>query len=329
MYAIQVDEESPERALLWTQVDVPSAPGPDEVLVDVYATALNRADLMQRQGNYPPPPGAPDIMGLEMSGRVAALGANVTDFRVGDPVCALLPGGGYAEQVVVPTAMLMPIPEGWTFTDAAGLPEVYLTAHVNMYMEAALQPGETVLVHGGASGVGTAAIQMAKAAGNPIFVTAGSDEKVQACREFGADLAVNYRTQDFVEEVRNVQRGEGVDVIMDMVGAGYFERNLSLLNNRGRLVFIATLSGGETQLNIGALMRRRLRLIGSVLRPRTLAEKITIKNDFLQRFGSHMESGAIKPIIDSVFPIQQAGEAQARMAANRNIGKIILQVRQA
>lgn len=329
MYAIQVDEKSTDRTLLWQQVDAP-VPGSGEVLVDVVATALNRADLMQRQGNYAPPPGTTDIMGLEMAGRIAALGDGVAGWQVGDGVCALLPGGGYAEQVTVPTDMLIPIPAGWRFVEAAGLPEVFLTAHVNMYMEAALQPGETILVHGGASGVGTAAIQMAKAAGNPVYVTAGSAEKVQACRELGADLAVNYREQDFAEAVRaataNNAGGVGVDVIMDMVGADYFERNLELLKLRGRLVFIATLSGAETTLNIGALMGRRLRLIGSVLRPRTLEEKIAIKEDFLRRFGSHIEAGRIKPVIDRVFPIQEANAAQAYMAANRNIGKIIMQV---
>jgi putative PIG3 family NAD(P)H quinone oxidoreductase len=263
-----------------------------------------------------------------MAVRIAALGPEVTGWQVGDPVCALLPGGGYAEQVTTPAAMLIPIPDGWSFVEAAGLPEVFLTAHVNMYMEAALQPGETVLVHGGASGVGTAAIQLAKAAGNPIFVTAGNDDKVQACRELGADLAINYRTHDFVEEVQEITDGQGVDVIMDMVGADYFARNLELLKVRGRLVFIATLGGSETALNIGALMRRRLRLIGSVLRPRSVEEKIAIKEDFLRRFGAHIEQGRMKPVIDRIFPIQQANEAQAHMAANRNIGKLILQVRE-
>ncbi|MEX1018106.1 MAG: NAD(P)H-quinone oxidoreductase [Litorilinea sp.] len=327
MYAIQVDEATPERTLHWQPVDAP-IPAPDEVLVDVVATALNRADLMQRKGNYPPPPGVADIMGLEMAGRVAALGTEVTGWQVGDAVCALLPGGGYAEQVTVPAAMLMPIPTGWTFAQAAGLPEVFLTAHVNMFMEAALQPGERILVHGGASGVGTAAIQLAKAAGNPIYVTAGSEEKVQACRDLGAELAINYGTTDFVEAVRDATDGAGVDVIMDMVGADYFARNLELLRVRGRLVFIATLSGAETALNISALMGRRLRLIGSVLRPRPVVEKIAIKDDFLRRFGSGIEKGTIQPVIDRIFPIAQANEAQAHMAANRNIGKIILQVRE-
>lgn len=326
MYAIQVDKSSEARTLVWREVESP-APGPDEVLVDVVATALNRADLLQRQGNYPPPLGVADIMGLEMSGRIAAVGEQVEGWAVGDAVCALLPGGGYAEQVAVPAAMLMPVPPGWGFVEAAGLPEVFLTAHVNMYMEAALQPGETILVHGGASGVGTAAIQLAKAADNPIFVTAGSEEKVQACRDLGADLAINYRTADFVEAVRTATDGAGVDVVMDMVGADYFERNLELLKTRGRMVFIATLSGSQTELNIGALMGRRLRLIGSVLRPRSVAEKVAIKDDFLRRFGDKVNAGQIRPVIDRVYPIAQANEAHAHMAANRNIGKIILQVR--
>jgi tumor protein p53-inducible protein 3 len=239
----------------------------------------------------------------------------------------LLGGGGYAERVAVPERMLMPIPTGWSFEEAAALPEVYLTAFVNLYMEAALQPGESVLVHGGASGVGTAAIQLLRASGNPVIVTAGTSEKVKACAELGASLAIHYRSEDFVERVREFTNGEGVDVILDMVGADYFERNLSLLKLRGRLVFIATLGGAQATFHIGALMRRRLRLIGSVLRSRSLAEKVEIRDRFLEQFGPLLEAGVIRPVIDTVFPIEQANEAQARMAANENIGKIVLRVR--
>jgi putative PIG3 family NAD(P)H quinone oxidoreductase len=238
-----------------------------------------------------------------------------------------LSGGGYAEQVVVPGAMLMPIPEGWDFTLAAGLPEVYLTAFVNLYMEAAIQPGEIALVHGGASGVGTAAIQLLQASGNPVIVTAGTDEKVAACRDLGADLAINYRTQDFVAEVKAFTAGKGVDVIMDMVGADYLAKNLGLLKLKGRLVWISTLSGAQTQIDLRQVMGKRLRLIGSVLRSRTLEEKVAIKTNFMMRFWPQVESGSIKPVIETIYPIAEANAAQAQMAENRNIGKIILQVK--
>lgn len=326
MNAIHVDGNQPGRPLVWQATTDPVL-GPDEVLVDIHATALNRADLMQRAGNYPPPPGAPEILGLEMAGQIAAIGANVSQWEIGERVCALLPGGGYAEQVVVPEGMLMPIPNGWTYTQAAAMPEVFLTAFVNMYMEANLQTGETVLMHGGASGVGTAAIQLAQATGNPIIVTASSVEKCDACLKLGASLAINYKEKDFVEEVRTFTNGAGVDVIMDMVGANYLERNLSLLKLKGRLVFISMLSGGQTQINLGALMGKRLRLIGSVLRSRALAEKLEIKQRFMANFWPLLEEGKIQPVIDSVYPITQANEAQQRMVDNLNIGKIVLTVR--
>ncbi len=326
MKAITVDEQSAERTMHWTEVGELPPIGPTEVLVDVHATALNRADLMQRQGNYPPPPGASAILGLEMAGVVAAVGPNVQDWQTGDQVCALLPGGGYAEQVIVPAAMLMPVPLGWDFTLAAGLPEVYLTAFVNLYMEAAIQPGEVALVHGGASGVGTAAIQLLKASGNGVIVTAGSDDKVAACRELGADLAINYRTEDFVEATKAFTDGKGVDVIMDMVGADYLARNLGLLKLKGRLVFISTLSGAQTQIDLRQVMGKRLRLIGSLLRSRALTEKVAIKENFMARFWPQVEKGTIKPVIEVVYPIAQANEAHQQMAENRNIGKIILQI---
>ncbi|MEZ4865357.1 MAG: NAD(P)H-quinone oxidoreductase [Caldilineaceae bacterium] len=326
MQAITIDTTQADRPLRWTESPDPTY-GPDEVLVQVHATALNRADLAQRAGHYPPPPGASEILGLEMAGAIAAVGANVQGWQVGDRVCALLPGGGYAEQVTVPQGMLMPIPAAWDYLTAAGLPEVYLTAFVNLFMEAALQPGETVLVHGGASGVGTAAIQLLKASGNPILVTAGTAEKCAACTELGADLAINYRETDFVEAVRTFTAGQGVDVIMDMVGADYLARNLGLLKLKGRLVFIATLSGAQSEIDLRLLMGKRLRLIGSVLRSRALAEKIAIKENFMARFWPQLEAGAIKPIVDTVYPIDQANAAQTQMAENQNIGKIVLRVR--
>jgi putative PIG3 family NAD(P)H quinone oxidoreductase len=324
MYALQVDESREDRPLVWAGT-VDPAYGPGDVLVRVRATALNRADLMQRAGKYPPPPGASEIIGLEMAGEIAAVGSDVRDWRVGDRVCALLPGGGYAELAAVPAGMLMPVPPGWTFAEAAALPEVYLTTFVNLYMEAALQPGETVLVHGGASGVGTAAIQLCNASGNPIIVTAGSDEKCARCLELGADAALNYRTADWAEAVR-AHSGAGVDVIMDMVGANYFAQNLGLLKTRGRLVQISTLSGVRAELDLRQLMGRRLRIIGSVLRARRVEEKIEIKDRFVASFWRDVEEGRVKPVIDAVYPIAQANAAHGRMAANLNVGKIVLEV---
>jgi putative PIG3 family NAD(P)H quinone oxidoreductase len=326
MYAIQIQNDHPDRPLVW-QESVDPVIGPDEVRVAIHATALNRADLAQRAGNYPPPPGAPDILGLEMAGVISELGANVQQWQTGDPVCALLGGGGYAEAVTVHQDLLMPIPVGWSFEEAAALPEVYLTAFVNLFMEAALQPGENVLVHGGASGVGTAAIQLLHNAGHPVFVTAGTPEKVARCRELGADLAINYREEDFAAAVHAATGGAGVDVILDMVGGDYYARNIELLKLKGRMVFIATLGGSQAPLDISRLMRKRLRLIGSVLRARSLAEKAEIKQRFMDRFWPAVSAGQIRPVIDRVYSVQEANAAHADMAANRNIGKIVLKVR--
>ncbi len=326
MKAIVVQSDQPGHPLVWTGVPDPEY-APDEVLVEVRATALNRADLMQRAGNYPPPPGASPYMGLEMAGVIGAVGTAVSHWQVGDRVYALLTGGGYAERVNVPAAMLWPMPDEWDFGYAGSIPEVFLTAYLNLFMEAGLQVGDTVLIHGGASGVGTAGIQMAHHAGCTVLVTAGTEEKTARCRELGADLAVNYKTGDFVEEIRDFTDGAGVDVIMDMVGASYLERNLSLLKVYGRLVIIALLGGATAAINLGQLMRPRLRLIGSVLRPRDITEKVDIMQNFQRRFGAHLRDGRIQPIIDSVYPIEEANEAQARMAANLNIGKIVMRTR--
>ena len=326
MYAIQVLSDQPGRPVVWQPTPDPII-GPDEVLVDIHATALNRADLSQRAGNYPPPPGAPDILGLEMAGVVRDVGPRVKAWLPGDRVCALLGGGGYAEQVAVHHAMLMPIPTGWSFEQAACLPEVYLTAYVNLFMEAGLRPGETALVHGGASGVGTAAIQLLHSLGHRVFVTVGSSAKAATCLRLGADLAVNYREADFVQAVRDFTGGDGVDVILDMVGGDYYARNVELLNLRGRIVFIATLGGSRTEIEIGALMRKRAKLIGSVLRSRSLDEKVDIREKFMGRFWPQIEAGAITPVIDRVYPIAETEAAHARMAANENIGKIALKVR--
>jgi putative PIG3 family NAD(P)H quinone oxidoreductase len=326
MYAIHVQSDQPDRPLLWQMRPDPSF-GADEVLVEIHATALNRADLLQRAGNYPPPPGAPDTLGLEMAGVITAVGSHVRNWQVGNRVCALLGGGGYAEGVAVHHSQLIPIPTDWSFEEAAALPETYLTAFVNLFMEARLQPGESVLVHGGASGVGTAAIQILHNLGHKVIVTAGSDAKTAACRELGADLAINYRNEDFAEATQSFTNGQGVDVILDMVGASYFERNFELLRLRGRMVYIATLGGSQVTVDIGKLMRKRARLIGSVLRSRSLEEKQEIKESFMNRCWPLIQRGLIRPVIDTIFPIAEANAAHARMASNENIGKIVLKVR--
>lgn len=327
MKAIMVQSAEPGHPLVWQETSDPVC-GPEEALVDVYATSVNRADLAQRAGTYPPPPGASEILGLDASGRIAQLGSGVTGWQVGDRVCALLAGGGYAERVAVPFQMLMPIPGTWSFEEAAALPEVFLTAFVNLFVEAALQPGETVLVHGGGGGVGTAAIQLIRQTGSRAIVTAGTAAKLARCRELGADLAVNYKEEDFVQRTLDYTGGQGVDVILDIVGASYLPRNLSLLKPKGRLVFIATLGGNQAELNLALLMARRLRLIGSVLRGRSLVEKIQITKAFVDRFWPLLEAGTIRPVVDRAFPIRKADEAHQRMAQNLHIGKIVLKVRE-
>lgn len=301
---------------------------PGEVLVDVHATALNRADLAQRAGHYPPPPGESEIMGLEMAGVVSEVPAGTRGVQVGDAVCALLPGGGYAERVAVPAAMLMPVPEGWSFAQAAALPEAAFTAFLNLFLEAGLRAGERVLVHGGASGVGTAAIRQAALAGAAVYATAGTEEKVAACRALGAELAIDYRHEDFAERVAQHTGGDGVDVVLDMVGETYFARNFDLLRLGGRMVFIATLSGPRASFDIRQLMAKRAMLKGSTLRSRPVAEKVRIREAFEERFGQALAEGRLDPVIDAVLPIERVDEAHARMRHNRNIGKIVLTVRE-
>ena len=326
MRAIAVEKRPSGHQLVWQETEEPAVK-PGEALVSIHATTLNRADLSQAEGNYPPPPGAPDIMGLDMAGEIIETGANVEGWQAGDHACALLAGGGYAERVAVDQRLLIPIPPGWSFLEAACLPEVYLTAYVNIFMEAGFQKGETVLIHGGASGVGTAAIQLVKGAGGRVIATAGRPDKVETCLEQGADLAINYRAEDFADRTREFTGGEGVDIILDMVGADYLERNVSLLKVKGRLVFIATLGGAEAAIDIGQLMGRRARLIGSVLRARPVTEKAEIISRFRQQFWKQIEEGAIRPVIDTVMPVADAHAAHERLRAYQNIGKIVLKVR--
>ena len=317
--------------LAYREVPEPSL-RPGEVMVDVHATALNRADLSQRAGHYPPPEGESEILGLEMAGVVREVPRGVTGVHAGDRVCALLPGGGYAERVAVPAGMLMPVPEGWSFAQAAALPEAAFTAFLNLFLEANLRAGERVLVHGGASGVGSAAIQQAVLAGASVFATAGTEPKVEACTALGAELAIDYRHRDFAEAVRahvGAAPDAGcVDVVLDMVGEAYFERNLDLLRVGGRMVFIASLSGRKATFDIRTLMAKRATLKGSTLRSRPPAEKVRIREAFEERFGQALAEGRLDPVVDSVVPIERVEEAHERMLANRNIGKIVLLVRE-
>ncbi len=312
-----------DQSLAWQDVPDPQ-PNANEALVEVHYTALNRADLSQRAGKYPPPAGESEILGLELSGIIHSLPENTKGWNVGDEVCALVSGGGYAELAAVPTEMLMPVPKNWTLQEAAALPEVFFTAFLNLFLEARLQKGEKVLIHGGASGVGTAAIQLALEAGCEIFTTVGSEDKAAFCKSLGAQHVINYKTQDFAEVIK--ASSQSVDVILDMVGANYFERNIEILNTNGRLVFIATLGGTQTELDIRKLMAKRIMLKGSTLRARPLAEKVVIKEAFIKQFWEALEQRRIKPVIDFVFDIRDAEKAQGKMQANKNIGKILLGV---
>lgn len=315
------DSENPQ--LVWE--DVPDVSyGTDEVLVNVKATAVNRADLSQAQGNYPPPPGASEILGLEMAGVIAEVGEDVEGWQPGDRVCALLPGGGYAQQVAVPAGMLLRLPEKWTFAQGTAVPEVWFTAYVNLFLEGDLQAGETVLIHAGGSGVGTAAIQLARVADARVFITAGAEEKVAGCRQLGAELAINYKEQDFLEKVLLATDNEGVDLILDPVGGSYLSRNVQALRRFGRLVNIGLLGGAKGEMNVGLLLRNRLRIVGSTLRTRPPAEKIKITEQFESGFWPLFKSGELKPIIDTTFPIQDAQGAHEYVAQNRNFGKVIL-----
>lgn len=297
---------------------------PNECLVNIKATAVNRADLSQARGNYPPPTGASEILGLEMAGEIVAIGADVSGWRIGDRVCALLPGGGYAEQVAVPDGMLLPMPDHWSFAQGAAVPEVWLTAFVNLFLEGKLKTGETALIHAGASGVGTAAIQLAKAAGATVYVTAGATHKLDRCRELGADLAINYKEQDFSAEI--LAMSDGVDVILDPVGGGYLARNANVCRHFGRIINIGLLGGGQAEINMAHVLRKRLTIIGSTLRTRPLAEKIAITAQFADRFWEQLLSGDLQIVIDSQFSITDARQAHDYVAQNHNIGKVILTV---
>jgi putative PIG3 family NAD(P)H quinone oxidoreductase len=299
---------------------------PDSVLVKIHATAVNRADLLQRRGLYPPPAGETDVLGLEAAGVIVEKGSNLTDWQIGDRVCCLLGGGGYAEYVAVHQDMLLPIPAHLSFEQAAAIPEVFYTAFVNLFLEAGLKAGELVLIHAGGSGVGTAAIQLARHTGAQIFITAGSDEKIRRCLALGAHVGLNYKNEDFVERIFEQTQRQGVDVILDCVGGQYLHKNLSLLRSQGRLVIIGLMGGARAEVDLTLVLRKRLRVIGSVLRSRTLAEKIAITAAFKERIWPLFDEQKIHPVIDSVFPIEEAAKAHDHVAANKNFGKAVLRV---
>ncbi len=307
--------------------DMPDpVPGPEQLLVRVRATALNRADTMQRRGNYPPPPGESDILGLELSGEVEAVGATAQGFAPGDRVFGLVGGGGYAEKALIDYRMAMPIPSEWGFVKAAAVPEVFLTANETLFTLGGLQGGETVLIHAGASGVGTAGIQMAREAGARIFVTAGSEEKIARTVELGAEAGINYKQEDFAERIQALTNEAGVELVQDFIGAAYWQRNLRCLKVGGRLVLVGLMGGTEVAVDLGIVMRQRLQIIGSVMRSQPLDNKIAITQRFRDRWLPLLENGTMQPIIDTTFPLADAAAAHQYMEENRNTGKIILVV---
>ena len=323
MRAITIPEPGDADSLVLDEVPDPEA-GPGQVLIDVVAAGVNRADVMQRLGQYPPPPGASDYPGLEVSGRIAALGDGVEGWQVGDEVCALIDGGGYAERVVAPADQLLPVPQGVSLVDAAGLPEVTCTVWSNVFLVANIQPGQVLLVHGGSSGIGTMAIQLAKAVGAHVAVTAGSQAKLDVCRELGAEFLVNYREEDFVERVRELTKGHGADVILDNMGAKYLARNVEALAVNGRLVTIGLMGGRKGELDMGMLLAKRAAVIATSLRARPATEKAAIVAAVREHVWPLIESGAVRPVIHSRHPLEHAAQAHREMEASGHIGKILL-----
>jgi putative PIG3 family NAD(P)H quinone oxidoreductase len=308
--------------LSWQEAEEPQA-GVGEVLIAVHATAVNRADLVQRSGGYPPPPGASKILGLECAGEVLAIGEGVTRVKPGDRVCALLAGGGYAERVAVPAGQVLPVPSGLDMLQAAALPEVFATAYLNLYTEARLERGERVLIHAGASGVGTAAIQLCSNTSNPCFVTVGNPQKIERCVALGAEGGWDRHQGSFLEAVR--QWG-GVDVVLDPVGAGYLADNLSCLNIDGRLSLIGLMGGVQSEINLATVVMKRIRIIGSTLRARSAAAKSLVMDGLQRDVWPHLEAGSIVPIIDEVLPIESAERAHELMAGDQTFGKLVLQI---
>jgi putative PIG3 family NAD(P)H quinone oxidoreductase len=323
MFAVSVTEPGGSEQLAWTQVPDPEL-NDDEVLIGVAATAVNRADIMQRMGFYPPPPGVSEILGLECSGTITAVGADVTRWQVGDQVCALLSGGGYAEKVAVATGQVMPLPPGVDLVNAAGIAEVACTVWSNLINVARLEPGELVLIHGGAGGIGTHAIQLCKALGATVAITAGSDAKVARCLELGADIGINYRDQDFVEVIKSETRG--ANVILDNMGAKYLERNVAALAPDGRLVIIGLQGGIKAELNIGALLGKRGTIGATSLRGRPADQKAAICREVAQNVWPLFADGSITAIVEAILPIADVAAAHDRMEASSHTGKLILTI---
>jgi putative PIG3 family NAD(P)H quinone oxidoreductase len=323
MRAVIAPDPGGLEALVVTDLPDPQ-PGPGELVIDMTATAINRADTMQRQGFYPPPPGASDVLGLECSGVVSALGEGVDAWSVGDEVCALLAGGGYAEKVLVPAGQVMPVPQGVDLVTAGALPEVAATVWSNLFMIAGLQQGETLLVHGGGGGIGTFAIQLAHALGARVITTAGSQEKLDACRGLGADVTINYKMQDFVEEVAKATDGAGVDVILDNMGAKYLPRNVEALATEGRLVVIGLMGGAKGELDLGQLLRKRGAVIATSLRARPVEEKAAICASVVEHVWPLVSDGSVKTLVHATLPLEEAREGHRIMEASDHIGKIVL-----
>ncbi|MDH3689979.1 MAG: NAD(P)H-quinone oxidoreductase [Gammaproteobacteria bacterium] len=325
MAAIDIIEPGGPEVLQPSSRPTPNA-GPNEVLVKVAAAGVNRPDVMQRSGMYPPPPGASDIPGLEISGTVVGLGSGVNNLRVGDEVCALVAGGGYAEYCAAPASLCLAIPRAMDIVAAAGIPETFFTVWTNVFDRGALKSGETLLAHGGSSGIGTTAIQLAKQFGAKVFVTAGSADKCRACLDLGADAAINYKEEDFVERINTLTDDRGVDVILDMIGGDYLPRNLKCLAVEGRLVQIALQHGPKVEINLLPIMLKRLTLTGSTLRPRSVEQKAEIATALNEKVWPLLEKGSVRPLIHATFALADAAKAHEMMEKSQHIGKIILTV---
>ncbi|HEY6346451.1 MAG TPA: NAD(P)H-quinone oxidoreductase [Bryobacteraceae bacterium] len=325
MRRIEIERPGGPEVLKVAEAPVP-APGEGEVLIKVQAAGVNRADISQRMGLYRLSPGMPTILGLEVGGTIAALGPGASQWKTGDPVCALLTGGGYAEYAVAPAVQCLPVPAGWSVVEAASLPETFFTVWLDVFELAGLQPGETLLVHGGSSGIGVTAIQLARAFGSRVFVTAGSENKCEACRQLGAETAINYRTGDFEASIRDLTSGRGVDVILDMVGGSYTMRNLRSLAQRGRLVFVNFMESKDASVDISLIVGKQLTITGSGLRPQTVERKAEIARQLRERVWPLLEAGKIKPVIDSLYRLADVAEAHRRMESSEHIGKIVLRM---
>jgi NADPH:quinone reductase len=325
MTAVEIAAPGGPEQLRAVQRPMP-VPGDGEVLVRVAAAGVNRPDVMQRQGRYPPPPGASDLPGLEIAGEIVALGPKVTGKSVGDAVTALLPGGGYASYAIAAAPLCLPVPSGISMVEAAAIPETFFTVWTNLFDRGRCKSGETVLIHGGTSGIGTTAIQLAAAWGARVFATAGSDDKARACERLGAVRGINYRTEDFVEVLRTETSGKGVDVTLDMVAGSYAPRNLEIAALEGRVVIISLLGGARTEINLGLILTKRLTLTGSTLRTRTVAQKTEVADAVQKNIWPLLAAGRVRPVIHATFPLTEAAEAHRLMETSNHIGKIVLTV---